>query len=162
MTSATILKAYPGMQPAPTFYTRFPPKFNFPLCTEQQMCTIIFFDTVQGILHNMWVNYPKQQAVSSLVVITLRAMDETLWGQIFFLRACLTIESRESTPNFRARTLSSSFDKRQRSATLRSKNRGLPRRSRSELVMSCNSTTCKVRDCLPPAGPEFSNLWKSG
>lgn len=59
LTTNSIANLYPGIY-IPAVIARNPPSINFPICDATHLCTIIFFDAGHVVLHNVWVNWPKE------------------------------------------------------------------------------------------------------
>lgn len=60
LPTTTVIDVYPGMPPVPAVMLRKPPRINPIGCNFSQLCTIIFRGVGDGITHNVWPNWPKE------------------------------------------------------------------------------------------------------
>lgn len=60
LPTTTVIDVYPGMPAVPAVLVRKPPRINPINCNFNQLCTIIFHAAGNGITHNVWTNWPKE------------------------------------------------------------------------------------------------------
>lgn len=77
--------ANPNMAPMTDFHYRNAPLVYAPTCTNTTLCTLMFFDVGLGAIHNIWINWPRDNpTLSDYISPGLPRLDPNPYAWIVF------------------------------------------------------------------------------